>query len=741
MTCCLNPDCSQPHNADDAEFCASCGAKLMAILRDRYRVERPLGQGGFGKTYLAVDRDRLNARCVIKQFSPSLQGSKGLEKAVQLFEQEAMRLNELGEHPHIPTLLAYFEHDKRLYLVQQYIEGQDLFQEMGQQGNFDERKIREVLARILPVLKYVHAHQVIHRDITPSNIIRRHSDNRLVLIDFGVAKLLSTTGGQAHVGTKIGTEGYAPIEQLRSGKAYPSSDLYSLAATCLYLMTRIRPDDLYDPLEGRWLWRDRLQQAGGQISEPLAQILEKMLLDSLNERYASADAVIHDLKPVLATPTASALQAKITARSTRPISARGHQAAPPSPLPPQFILSTPEAEGASRLQGDAAPLPPPTPPFSRQPLSQPPTTRLPESRRPTSQPLSGGGQTGSGQTGSGQTGSGQTGSGQTGSGQTGSRQTHSGQTGSGQTHSGQTHSGQMGNVQTQHSLYTLTGHSRWVMAVAFSPDGTRVASGGLDDTIRLWNAQTGELLHVLTGHRKPVNSLTYSPNGQWLVSASDDQTLRIWTPSGTLLRELVGHTRDVNAIAIHAEGKLLVSGAEDRSVRVWNLQTGEALRVFAGMGMGMIRSVAISPDAQRIASGGFDHQIKLWNLNTGEPARPFIKGHFNAVNALVISPNGRTLISASKDKTIKVWDLTSGEVTRVLTDHSDSVNALAMGTDGDLLVSGSSDKTVRLWSLSTGKVIRTFNEHANAVNAVAISRDKRLIVSGGSDNTVKIWPL
>ncbi len=387
MTCCLNPDCHQPFNADDAEYCASCGSRLIVLLRDRYRVERPLGQGGFGKTYLAVNRDRLGVRCVIKQFSPSLQGSKGLEKAVQLFEQEAVRLHELGEHPHIPALLAYFEYDKRLYLVQQYIEGQDLHQEMHQHGAFNERKIREVLARILPVLKYVHEHQVIHRDITPANIIRRSADQRLVLIDFGVAKLLSADNGHTHIGTKIGTEGYAPMEQLRSGKAYPASDLYSLAATCLYLMTQIRPDDLYDPLEGRWIWRDRLQQRGGQISKPLAQILDKMLKDSVNERYQSAADVIQDLKPVLTTvaPTIAAPLSGPFAAAPRGTVAPPPSLASPPPVQPPPILQPPPPfpslhQKPKALAGRGAKLRPS--PLLRRPTRGPPARGFPMRRAP-----------------------------------------------------------------------------------------------------------------------------------------------------------------------------------------------------------------------------------------------------------------------------------------------------------------------------------------------------------------------
>ncbi|PSB67806.1 serine/threonine protein kinase [filamentous cyanobacterium CCP1] len=293
MICCLNPRCLNPLNADDAQNCRACGRPLTR-LRGRYRTVEPLGQGGFGKTYLALDEDRLNTRCVIKQFSPQLQGAKSLEKAIRLFNQEAIRLDELGEHAQIPTLLAYFEQEGFLYLVQQFIEGQSLFQEMRQQGAFTERQIRDVLSDILPVLRFIHKHQVIHRDITPNNILRR-PDGRLVLIDFGVAKQLNDDP-TAEAGTRVGTEGYAPIEQFRGGKAFPSSDLYSLGATCLHLMTQTRPDNLYDPLNGRWIWREYLlEQKKVIVSDQLAHIFDHLLKDLVNERYQSADelSLIH----------------------------------------------------------------------------------------------------------------------------------------------------------------------------------------------------------------------------------------------------------------------------------------------------------------------------------------------------------------------------------------------------------------------------------------------------------------
>lgn len=668
MTCCLNPDCQHPQNADEAEFCLSCGTKLIPLLRGRYRVLRPIGQGGFGRTYLAVDDDRLKAWCVIKQFSPQLQGAKALEKAVKLFEQEAVRLNELGEHPQIPALLAYFEHEQRLYLVQQFIEGNTLLQELAQNGVFIEQRIREVLAGILPILKFVHDHQVIHRDITPSNIIRRKFDNKLVLIDFGVAKLLSIETA-AQPGTKIGTEGYAPIEQLRSGKAYPASDIYSLGATCLFLMTQIKPEDLYDPLEGRWLWRERLSEKGRTISEPIAQILDKMLKDLVSERYVSADAVMKDLRTALSRPP--------IAGSRNPV-AQPSASAPPSPPPASNQpISRPNVSQPTASQ----------PPINQPRVSsQPRVSGAPPSKPPVSrQPVSG--------------------------------------------------------SQKWHCLHTLTGHSRWVTAVAISPDTQTIASGGLDDSIKIWERSTGSLLRTLTGHHKPINCLSISPDGQTLVSGSDDDTVRLWQlTDGKLLRTLTGHTRDVNSVVISTDGQLLATGSEDRTVRLWKLATGEILRSFSGLA-GMVRSVALSPNGQFLVSGGLDNQIKLWSLQTNEPVRTLPNGHFNSVNAVVITPDGQTLVSGSKDKTIKVWDLATGTVTRTLTGHMDSVNAIALSADGKLLVSGSSDTTIKLWNLETGNLIGTLTEHISAVNAVALAADGHVLGSGSSDSKVKVWQL
>ena len=305
MLYCANPQCSNPFSPDGSKFCVSCGSQpLTPLFRHRYRVMRLLGEGGFGRTYEARDTDKMDDPCVIKQFMPQVQGTAALEKATKLFQQEAQRLYELGEHPQIPRLVAYFEQDQRLYLVQELIEGQNLLQELQQQGSFSEEKIKQLLADLLPVLKFVHENGVIHRDIKPENIMRRRfapssvSKNKvdLVLIDFGVSSTVETVGAD----TIVGTPGYAPIEQMR-GQVFPASDLYSLGITCIRLLTNCLPNDgidkLYDAINGRWLWRKRLPK-GVTISPQLGLILDNLIRDDVQQRYQSANEVLEVLNYV-----------------------------------------------------------------------------------------------------------------------------------------------------------------------------------------------------------------------------------------------------------------------------------------------------------------------------------------------------------------------------------------------------------------------------------------------------------
>lgn len=276
-------------------------------LNQRYRILKPIGQGGFGKTFLAVDekyqqktQDTTSFQhqlCVIKQFFPQRQSSDCNKKAFELFLCESLRLAELGKHPQIPQLLDTFEQDGQQYLVQEWINGQTLEQELLEAGAFNEVEIRQLLQDLLPVLQFIHDHNCIHRDIKPANIIRRQQNRQLVLVDFGASKYSS--GIPETTGTLIGSAEYAAPEQIQ-GKAIFASDLYSLGITCLHLLTQMSPFDLYDCSEDTWIWRFSYGEAARShlvepISPSLQRILTKLLQRATKRRYQLAAEVLADL--------------------------------------------------------------------------------------------------------------------------------------------------------------------------------------------------------------------------------------------------------------------------------------------------------------------------------------------------------------------------------------------------------------------------------------------------------------
>jgi WD40 repeat protein len=682
MTCCLNPACHNPPHSESTTFCSNCRFPLI-VLRNRYRPIQLLGSGGFGKTYLAEDLDKLNEHCVIKQFAPRVQGTAAINKATELFEQEARRLQQLGEHPQITTLLAYFEEENNLYLVQQFINGQNLLAELKQQGTFNAEKIWEVLLDLLNILKTVHQHKVIHRDIKPENIIRRSTDGKLVLIDFGISKQL-TIKVITNPGTIIGSRGYAPLEQMQDGKAYPASDLYSVGATCFHLLSGIHPWIMSEQQGYGWVcsWREHLQQPQ---SRELEKILDKLLQKDYQQRYQSAEQVLQDFSSLLPSP--SPVHPTEAVVVTQPPSSF------PATLPHQPQTGTSPAPVKPKVALQKA---------SRQNTNW--RTRFLVCAAIT---IVG-------------------------------TQIY------GYVRYGLFPTNPISVIASKDSDVflerTLTGHSSSVISVAISPDGNTLATASFDKTIKLWNLATGEQIRTLSGHSDEVISVAISPDGNTLATASFDKTIKLWNlATGEKIRTLSGHSNWVNSVAFSPDGKTLASGSEDTTIKLWNLATGEQIRTLTGHSS-WVSSVAFSPDGKTLASGSEDTTIKLWNLATGEQIRTFT-GHSNRVISVAISPDGKGVASGSWDKTIKLWNLATGEQIRAFTGHSSYVFSVAISPDGKTLASGSDDKTIKLWNLATGELIRTLTGHSGWVNSVAISPDGKTLASGSGDFTIKIWRL
>lgn len=652
MSYCLNPVCPKPQNPSGTNFCHTCGSRLL--LRERYRAIKPIGQGGFGRTFLAVDEDiPSKPACVIKQFVPLSEGTQQAQKAAELFQQEAVRLDELGKHPQIPELLAHFEQDSQQYLVQEFIEGENLAQELSNNGPFNETQIRDLLLDLLPVLQFVHDHQVIHRDIKPANLIRRTlrmsptitqaplstfsggAGGQLVLVDFGAAKVL-TGSSSVKPGTVIGSPEYVAPEQTR-GQAVFASDLYSLGATCIHLLTLMSPFDLFDIYEDTWVWRDYL--TNNPVSSKLAQILDRMLALNPSQRYSSALQVLKDLQPgrqVTFTPTPS-------------------PSIPASPTPSLTPSPTPSP---------AIPTPHAIPTITHH------YCLTGHFNSVTSVAFSPDGATLA--------------------------------SGSGDK------TIEMWNLTTGKRWYTLTGHQDWVRAVAFSPDGQWLASASSDKTVILWQLRTGKQLWALSGHQDGVYSVAFSPDSQTLLSGDRQGVLQLWPLSATNpprwspLRILNHHREGVYAVALSPDGRMFASGSRDQMVQLGYFDSdGKPQRNSLGLPghQDWVRAVAFSSNSRYLASGGRDGKILIWNISPSlDPQYCYTLSVLSGdVWSVAFSPDSQWLVSGSGKGTIDLWNVQTGKLLTTWAAHQGDVLSVAFSPDGQFLASGSSDKTIKIW--------------------------------------------
>ena len=240
----------------------------------------------------------------------------------------------------------------------------------------------------------------------------------------------------------------------------------------------------------------------------------------------------------------------------------------------------------------------------------------------------------------------------------------------------------------------LRGHKGNVDSVAFSPDGTRLASGSADKKIILWDTKTGKALQTLEGHKKSVLSVAFSPDGARLASASADHTIILWdAKSGKALQTLEGHKDSVGSVAFSPDGARLASASVE--IILWDAKTGKALQTLEGHENPAL-NVAFSPDGARLASGSLDHTIILWDAKSGK-ALQTLEGHKDYVGSVAFSPDGARLASGSADDTIILWDAKSGKALQTLKGHVNFVLSVAFSPDGTRLASGSHDKTIILW--------------------------------------------
>ncbi|MBR8832557.1 MAG: NACHT domain-containing protein [Stigonema ocellatum SAG 48.90 = DSM 106950] len=299
------------------------------------------------------------------------------------------------------------------------------------------------------------------------------------------------------------------------------------------------------------------------------------------------------------------------------------------------------------------------------------------------------------------------------------------------------------DVATGNCLNVLQGYTRDVYSVAFSPIPLReiLASGSDDHMIRIWDLRTGEC-HSIRGNQGRIRSVAFSPDGQILASGGANNTIKLWEISeisqSKCIKTLDGHTNWVWKVVFSPDGQTLASSSEDQTIRLWDIHTGECLQVLRGHNH-WVWTVAFSPDGQILASGSADSTVKLWDVRTGQCIHTFVD-HTDLVWSVAFSPDGQFLASGSEDQTVRLWNLSTSECENIFDGHSKQVYSVAFSPDGQILATGSGDTTIKLWQVSAGVCLDTLTRgHTAAIRSVAFSSDGRLLASGSEDENIQLW--
>ena len=297
-------------------------------------------------------------------------------------------------------------------------------------------------------------------------------------------------------------------------------------------------------------------------------------------------------------------------------------------------------------------------------------------------------------------------------------------------------------ITMQEAKIILEGHTAAILDIDVSWDGDLIASGSVDDTLRLWSISQARLVRTMLGHPFPVVQVKFSPNGSTLATGSTDGILRLWqVANGRLIRSLEGHVGWITGLDISRDGKWLASCAEDNTVRIWRLPNGAPVKII-DEGMVGVMSVSFSPDSRAFAWGESDGTIRLRAID-GEWSKTLKNAISHPVISLDFSLDGKYLAAGYSDGAISIWRLQDDEQARFTRRHLDAVMSLSFSPDGRWLASASKDKTILLWQFDQESFIptpvRIFVGHAGAVNSVEFTPKGMQIVSGSADRTIRLW--
>jgi eukaryotic-like serine/threonine-protein kinase len=688
-----------------------------------YEILGEIGRGGMGVVYKAR-QVRLSRVVALKMI---LAGTHAGAEHLGRFRTEAEAVASL-HHPNIVQIYDVGEQEGRPYLALEYLDG----------GSLDNRldgtpwSVSRAAALIETLARAVHvAHQagIVHRDLKPGNVLFT-ADGTPKITDFGLAKRLDSLTAQTQSGAIMGTPSYMAPEQAagRVGVVGPHADVYSLGAVLYELLTGRAPFKAESPLDTvLQVMHDepvRPRRLNPKVPADLETICLKCLDKEPYRRYHSGRALADDLRRFLEGEPVRARPVTTLVRVLHWTRRRPAVAGLIGALAAAFVGLIASGVGwwyNARLQTAldethqakrAAELARLAEDEQRHRAEAALANNLYLNRVALAE-----------------------------------REWRAGNVA--RADALLDACAPAGNrLDPRHwewhylkrlchaELQTLKGHGDGVGGVAYSPDGSLLASAGWDQTVGVWETATGRRRHTLRGHTSWVRRVAFGPDGRQLVSCGDDRTLRLWdVATGTPLATWTAHDGQVHGVAWSRDGRRLASAGADQAVKAWDAKTHQLLFTLLGH-RGMVEDVAFSPDGERLASAGEDRTVRVWDLAT-QKERFTIPAHGKPVTCVAFSPDGKRLGSAGLDRMVRLWDAGSGQEVFTLTGHATPVRAVAFSPDGTRLASAG--LVVKLWETATGDEVFALRGHTQNILGVAFSPDGTRLATASEDGTLKVW--